>query len=591
MGKLVLILAAVFSVDLHAQQYDQTVQLLNQITDAQKEMKKLSAPGPDACWDCDLKDRKICSFADICKIVNARSDSKNVYQKADGTYIPNYGLASLNDYLNTCRQQFSQLVNYMPESFEKNRAAYNQKNKKFYETIKIHNDQKAFVDISQAMIDLPVSAGAGGGLGSPTDFIKTLEAAEKRSGVTLKTEVKEAWKDLVTNSSSMITALPESLGNEGLLNFNNLYSAQPPLTTLDDVRANQKEYTKNLNRVNEIMTRSKERILAVLERKKTFGNVDQIEAMKKRIETIKLSSAPQQFYCTTPQAYYSPNTHSFVICPNISMMPDDALAFIIAHEMSHSIDPCATTQDLVRVSVDPSILSPPLATAFDKEKYPNFLPFDYRAKDSDSAHIYRHEKSDLSNVGADIFSKRIAPSQFPFNKTLDCLAGGSSVGARRGNANKKIAGLEAELKELEDSGGQSSRKAVILRNQIEESKKSVEENTADRCMESGSQLQEAFSDWLAVESLAEEFKTEGEASRKVFEMAGIMYGFCHKDYAPSTVQAVQKCSASFPPKSDEANQEDEHPFVSQRINRILLMHPKIRAMLGCANDQRGNFCD
>jgi hypothetical protein len=164
------------------------------------------------------------------------------------------------------------------------------------------------------------------------------------------------------------------------------------------------------------------------------------------------------------------------------------------------------------------------------------------------------------------------------------------VNARRGSSDKKIADLEAELKDVEDSGGAKSVRASNLRAQIDTLRKSVDQNTSERCQENGSQLQEAFSDWIASEAMAEDFKNEGDASRQVFEMAGFFHMYCHIEPSPKTREALTSCFNAFPEKDSERSGEDPHPFVSRRMNRVLLIQPKIRAMLGCPNSE-GTHCE
>ena len=44
--------------------------------------------------------------------------------------------------------------------------------------------------------------------------------------------------------------------------------------------------------------------------------------------------------------YYSPDTKNVFFCPGANFWPDSQLFFVLVHELSHSIDPCTSIQDL-----------------------------------------------------------------------------------------------------------------------------------------------------------------------------------------------------------------------------------------------------
>jgi len=161
-----------------ADQADQYIQVLEQITQTQKEIKSMASPGPEVCWDCVLKEKPICSFNDACTMTKPQHERSRLYEKKDGTYIPNFILLGRNDYINKCRYKLAAGISQLPESQQKFMDLYKQKNKKLYDMVRKNNDQVAFVDITAAMYE---SNATGGVIGSfdPTAAEKSMSDAEK----------------------------------------------------------------------------------------------------------------------------------------------------------------------------------------------------------------------------------------------------------------------------------------------------------------------------------------------------------------------------------------------------------------------------
>lgn len=485
-----------------AEQADHYLQILDQITQIQKELKSLASPGPDVCWDCVLKEKPICSFNDACAMTKPQQARTRLYEKSDGTYIPNFPLLSINDQVNKCRDKLASNLSRLPESQKKFAELYKQKSKKLYELVRSHNEQVAFIDINAAMYDTETQ-----------NAEKAILAAEKVSGKNLSAPVRQAWIELLENSYSDLNAWPAE----------DLHEKESALS--------QKDLAAHMKRVNHVFADAQERILKVLDNRKTERNAEQIEALKSRIRSIKLRTTVNAADCHGPNAFYDPDSHEFAVCPQVSMLPDNSLFPIVAHELSHSIDPCSSIS-------------------------------------------------------------KIKPSEYPFNDTLKCLSGNDSVNARNGDNKMTIAARLAELKDLRDSGGAGSEQARRLKLEIAELNRENENKSAERCGSSGSQLQEAFSDWMATEAFAEGLPDNETSARKAaFEGTGLFASLgCYQPPPAKLKAAMSECTEMFPEPEDMGPSDNTHPFSSSRVNRIYMVHPKIKNALGCTQ-QEGKYCE
>ncbi len=215
---------------------------------------------------------------------------------------------------------------------------------------------------------------------------------------------------------------------------------------------------------------------------------------------------------------YNPVTNRFMVCNGLllSNKSEFHMAFVVAHELTHAIGPCGITVG------------------------PEAFRFEYK------------EDSTLLE----------AEEQYPFEKILGCLRNKRSAGAQR---NKTMA-----VPKYGYSYGETGRDAKIPGGagyyygvpQNPEAMNPVDKFTG--FCGKADQIDESFSDWLAVEVLPEYI--EESLQNLTVEQREIGYSNVFRGACQSTPN-----SFAF----------DEHPATAIRVNNILAVHPKVREQMGC----------
>ncbi len=199
-----------------------------------------------------------------------------------------------------------------------------------------------------------------------------------------------------------------------------------------------------------------------------------------------------------PNAFYNPAKNSFKFCLGYFRASDSEFNIVhtIAHELSHSIDPCQFSDGS------------------------SIAPFTQRKSNAEVEDTYLRKNF------------------------LSCLRSKHSVGA----------------KHLRDDTPMPISSTESL----------VYNDTQRLC--GGDELIEAVPDWFAAEVLADYSESYFEKLTKKQKQRGFS----------NTLRATCR---------ETRNDGSQHPKSRDRINGLLLVHPKIRAQMGCIGDAPKRYCD
>ena len=114
-----------------------------------------------------------------------------------------------------------------------------------------------------------------------------------------------------------------------------------------DLKANQKKIDNMLKFIQDTY------VSDILEGKKENDpSLDpSTKAMITRLRTVKIVRVDEGFPCedVAVNAFYLALHHTVIICSGLSKAPDSMLAFILGHEVGHSVDSCNLSLPLMRV--------------------------------------------------------------------------------------------------------------------------------------------------------------------------------------------------------------------------------------------------
>lgn len=225
-----------------------------------------------------------------------------------------------------------------------------------------------------------------------------------------------------------------------------------------------------------------------------------------------------------PNAFYDPARNIFKLCSGYLIQSTSVfqIATTIAHEISHSIDPCRIANG------------------------PTDMGFKYS------------QQQDLKKM----------ESEYPIKNVIQCLRDKRSIGAR--NFSQQSSYNPRSCPDCKSNSQQSDEMSSSNVNQGYGSVKIVSFCDDD-------QIGESFSDWMAVEVLPtymeQNYKLTKEQYRNGYANARRLICKIDQDKG-SPLNAV------------------EHPAIENRINKIMLVNPKVRAQMGCpAKHPENIYCD
>lgn len=282
-------------------------------------------------------------------------------------------------------------------------------------------------------------------------------------------------------------------------------------------------------------------------------------------------------------AHYHPVRQTLVLCPHFFHHADDPIVhiFVTAHELSHSIDPCTLRRG-------PKAITPKVEPARDQNEMDNQHPFANVLK------CLRSEQSIKAEPGAppetviddifpfpgrrpDDFPLPRWPSDYQYDARRRSPLGLPPGGAIDPRSHFWWWFFESEeekarrvAKEYQKQMDEQWREWEEMRRQMVQRTKTPErlENCQPR-----DQIGEAFSDWIATETLNQMAK-EGAIDSNSLKvgLTKIAQHFCA--YAPGGPSRLG------------------HPASQKRMERILMAHPQLRQALGCPETALGiAYCD
>lgn len=352
----------------------------------------------------------------------------------------------------------------------------------------------------------------------------------------------------------------------------------------ENLKQNQAQYKKEVQRAGKIFSDAKNRVLALLESRRTPGNTNEISNLIERIKVtqfaeIRLGKTHDlaEQGCEMPNAFFNPAKNVVSICPQFLTMPDAALFYIVAHELGHAVDPCQATNTYSK--------SPKGELTFHLPPY-----------------IDREEPP--KNPALPILS----PDRHPLKTVIACLKSPVSLGVKLPTQHELLRAVDQEeealRKELAEYDGGELGDATLT--QFEDQRTTIKKQYPlyQNCKNfSGTNhVEEAYSDWIATEIVSNkvsEFKTPAQARQYTFEsMAPFLARDC-ENIKQSVHQRIQKATGSRCENysdvvkvldSHGGRQTPHHPPTANRMNRILLASPELKKALGCKGGSNAKEC-
>lgn len=343
---------------------------------------------------------------------------------------------------------------------------------------------------------------------------------------------------------------------------------------------NYLRYEAEEARTKKIFTDAQERIVKLLDSRRNSENAESTDEMIARVTAVKFNfpKSNQELSdlaangCEIPNAFYAPGTHEVTICPQMLNLPDATLFSVLSHELGHSIDPCQ--------SVKPYSRSGDQITS----ENPFFSVYTY------------------ANQRKNIIFKGIPPTQNPFKEVISCLQKENSIGVVIPTLKQA---QEKARKSLEDQMGGKDFITPAMAATFADQERSInlqyESFKACHELTGNGHMQEAFSDWIASQTLKQkisEIPETAKAQQYAFESQAIYIGSSCKNLNETAVAylrpLVRRKCPDLLDKMESADRRTDgsetHPATHARVNRIMMATPEIRKALGCHKDDGVTEC-
>lgn len=373
----------------------------------------------------------------------------------------------------------------------------------------------------------------------------------------------------------------------------------------DQLVENQNLYQIKASEVHSEFLKAKKIMIAFLEKQRNKQNASMIDRAIERVSLVKFHTPVLSDElikaCQFPNAWYNPESQRVLFCPQWFNLPKANLFEILSHELSHSIDPC-TFQAPMKISRSKAdIINPgPFDVQLDLERL-----------NQSSLLIGELENGNLGDKD----QKAITVKDNPFEKVISCLQSKRSIGA--------ITPSKKDLSDKIEKAISKIKESVADYQNFDNYKylKTAQDNL-DRYYDlygycnlelpgGVSQIGEAFADQMAAELVAERLsklnKIEAQKELEKLILAGIKdsKGLCPESKIVSDMKQLgikNGCHEYFEnqklaekvyrgiTQASHAN-TDEHPEMNDRINKILLSHPKLREILNCNKRGGAKYCE
>lgn len=583
------------------------------------------------CPECEAStgstSGKVCSLKEFCEKPELNHDRPVLYKTDKGESVLNEYYYSMRNEVRSClREKYSDEINLKKdELMTKLKTDHLKKilaaNKKLTLLAAKNNQGTALSRISSEILTMSVEAGLNQEefpwekQGTHRDDLSLLiTEAEKRLKIKLIPEIKKTLVEIQFLKSNPAygveleelerTLIPDVVPADPFYDWAKL-TDEKAAGSAKALAENQKKLKKKSQDAYDLFVETRDELLQYLETKKTRKNAATIERAKEKVKTIKFN--PPRLtetlgkYCQSPNAFYSPEDHSFTICPQMMNFPRFSLMETMAHEIAHSIDSCNLSNALVKKKGPAVVEDAPFEIEIKTER----LPASY------SGASYGEELKSSAVV-----QNFMNYADHPFSETMSCLKDPRSVGAVSLNKNEIKKQIDLSMDELKKNHGAHSGNNARYR-YLAHLQQNADDffNFAEGCGFNNngsknllrSQMQEAFSDKIASEIVARKLSGKSkEAAEKAILEVTMGYGASCPNDTPgekALIKFAEKegCKNFFNSSSyaqkisigltamDPAF--DTHSSTSVRIDRNLLAHPAVRKALSCPADRGVKYCE
>ena len=543
------------------------------------------AATPCAWEDFPFSQGSYCSASNSCReSLLLNRNALYSYENADGRAIPNVPyLAALESGFACAKAAAGKTAHGPAESL----AAEVQAN--FFKLLKASGERDLYEKVAAGFSKAKSSWFSWMKKGediapTPADLEARIASAEKSAGITLSRPIKDAWLKIL---AARVHGPRQDLFSESVrdpfLNTQMLFDSR--LTAESEIEKNQNLYRKRAARTREIFAEAK---AAVLEKLKARGIAT--EALRARLGKVKLKlpeAFPDEESCGELNAYYDPS-HTVNICAPFLNMPEAALFQTIAHELTHSIDPCFASHAIYHFQIkgDAKGLLQHRDRRNQEEKgrrealarlgvKPFGSPQDSNdgfvlGENENSAALYlTMNRADFKNLEeGDLTLEKLFDgvpfAQHPLKSVMECLAKDSSTGARLFNSKAKPSDTDFQ-KFCGEEGGDS-------------------------------QISEALADWMAGEVIAHKLAAMPFSDKKrawAFEASAFLSVVGCAELAGSegsweaqlkkAMKSIPGAECNWKPLAlDKDSPAERHPGSLRRIDSTILNQPSVQAALGCA---------
>lgn len=344
----------------------------------------------------------------------------------------------------------------------------------------------------------------------------------------------------------------------------------------DKLKKNKEIYKKESERANSILKDVKRRAVVLVEKRRTSKNSKEIDVMIRKIMDVELNDEAVGDFskgslasvgCADPNAYYDPATRKIILCPQLMNVPDASLVAVLSHELGHSLDPCMLNYWYVKGldgELEMSKIDDEWQNSGDKEIEIPFIP----------------------------------PEKSPFKEVVACLESPSSMNIKVPAQAELIRRIDKKVESLQqESDASSALDATTAR--LEDGREVIKKHY-DRvkyCSSStgNGQVQEAFSDWLSAQIIADKVKEAPDsatAKQFAFESQSVFLGVGCENIQQAVTAKMQKASgeecstmAEELQRAKELDMKFNNKVAYQsdrdRVDKIYLSKPEIQSALGC----------
>lgn len=557
-----------------------------------------------------------CTLSNYCEKFKKELDGPVLYAK-DGEQILNESFVTENYILRSCyKGTFKDDIKIKVEEFEAERKSKYLKevydlNSKLKALLLKTNENNKYARLNQEIIEMNLKASINGEEALP--LAEAIAIAEKKLKVKLSPEALRLTL-LIDQKTSDKTYLKESKIFERKL-FPELVLPNPfydfdNFTDLDvaggekKLIQNQAEYSKKAQEVADTFLEAKNTLIDYLTKKKTKSNQSMIDRAIERVKLVKFKtpslSDDFKVACEFPNAWYNTESNTMTVCPQWFNQPKINLFETLAHELSHSIDPCNFSAPL---KIKSSKADEVEAGAFD-------LSLNLEKINQSETLFGKLDNQDLREKD----QKCASVKDYPFKSMLSCLQSDQSIGAKIPDLKLMKKKMEETLERFKAQGRnpESDIDYRYLKEALSNFDKYKEQYGLCHSKTFGgvSQIEEAFADKMASELVAMKLsKTPSKDAQKEIEKI-VLYSLNNGQMICPAGEQKKKmrqmgvalgCKEYFENKKAgekmaiglsivKKEQLESHPSMDQRINKIFFAHPKLREILGCGKDG-AKYCE